>query len=153
MWCNLKNRCDAVVSFDVERVYFRALINRKWLWCNKFMNTQTLCRDLVAWGAVWLHGVLYWDVRGLYDMKIEIPNINLIFSWTKSWKTNTEERSCCLVCSRLIWYGQDMYFLKLPINLATCPCLVVGFSEDFQLLLANVLSRRVHAFGSHVPCS
>ena len=61
------------------------------------------------------------------------------------------------VCSRLMFFAliwcQDMYFLKLPINLATCPCLVVGFSEDFQLLLANVLSRRVHAFGSHVPCS
>ena len=42
----------------------------------------------------------------------------------------------------------DMYFLKLPINLATCPCLVVGFSEDFQLLLANVLSRHVLALGS-----
>ena len=63
--------------------------------------------DLVAWGAVWLHGVLYWDVRGLYDMKIEIPNVNLIFSWTKSWKTNTPKAVvwCVLGWCFLLWYG------------------------------------------------
>ena len=99
MWCSGKFWCESVLSRSYQIGNGSHATNS---WIHKHYVP-----DRVGWGAVWLHGVLYWDVRGVYDMKIEIPKVNLIF--TKSWKTNTPKKEtvvwCVLGWCFLLWYG------------------------------------------------